>query len=209
MGIELQIQQFAAVRRKQIIRLFQIGESIFAVLYVVMVITAWLRPEIQPTLFRIGPKFGEVGAILLAITLIPGIIGRLHIFLLPRATLMMFRRHLGITTYLLVLAHSTMTYWLPSFTYGFAPLRVFQLFGILASASALPLFLTSNDYSVRVMKQWWHRVHKLAYLMLIFALFHTLLIEVGGTSLLLAGVGMLEIVSFLVQYRRDHATPRG
>lgn len=209
MGITLQIQRFAATHRQQIYDIFHIGEISFAVMATLAVVIAVLRPEYQLPLFLIGPKLGELAAIMLCITLLPGILGRLALFPIPRATLMMYRRHLGITTYMLAVAHSTYTYWLPSFTYGFSPLRSFQVFGILALLMGLPLFLTSNDYSVRVMQKLWHTVHKLVYCMLLFAMCHTLLIEIGGMSVLLAGFALLELVSFLVQYIRAHTTSRG
>lgn len=209
MGITLRIQQIAVQHRIRIIRVFQTLEIALVSFTTLASVKALIDPTRLPALFLVAPLFGKIAAFLLTITLLPGILGRFSLFPIPRATLMLFRRYLGILTYLMVVTHSMFIYWLPSFTYGFGPLRFFQLFGMLAATMATPLFLTSNDYSVRVLKKGWKRIHKLVYLMLIFALLHTLLIEVGVISLMLATVAVLEVLSFLVQYRHAHTTPRG
>lgn len=209
MAITLKIQMFVASHRQEILTFFHVCEVGLAMFTIVFSIAGMLHPAFLVPLFMIASKFGEAAAIMLSITLTPGILGRLGILPIPRATLMMFRRHFGISTYLLVVTHSLFMYWLPAFKYGFAPLQLFQLCGILALSFATPLFITSNDYSQRVMQKWWKRLHKLVYLMLIFGMLHTLVAKVSVWGLLLAGVAVLEVISFLVQYKHAHTLPRG
>ncbi|HZZ98402.1 MAG TPA: ferric reductase-like transmembrane domain-containing protein [Candidatus Saccharimonadia bacterium] len=205
----LQIHQLAVRYKQAIILAFHLTEIGLVVFTVVASVWGLLHPEVLPIFFEIGPKFGEAAAVMLSVTLIPGIIGRLRIFPLPRATMMMFRRQFGITTYLLVVTHSLFMYWLVSFVYGFTALSWLELFGISALAFGTPLIITSNDYSQRVLQKWWDRIHALVYLMLIAGMLHTLFFGVTTTSLLLTTIAVLEVISFLVQYIHAHTVPRG
>lgn len=64
------------------------------------------------------------------------------------------------------------------------PLR--YTFGIIALVLSLPLLITSNNISMRLMKSKWKTLHRLVYAVLVFSLFHAFLRDTA--SLDLAGV---------------------
>ncbi len=201
------MRMFFIQKKLFIIRVFM-GIEIILITYILA--NWWLVTTHHLSLFslnEVGRTFGTVAAIMLAVTLTPGIIGRFRIFPNLRVVMMLFRRHFGILTYLCIVAHSVFLYWMPSFLRGFRSLQLFQAMGITALVLATPLFLTSNDVSVRLLKQWWNRIHKLVYIVLFFAALHTFLVD-SKMGFVLIGIVVLEVVSYLVQYLYGHNSSR-
>lgn len=186
--------RFFPAHRGAIVRMFVVGECVFVALMTLVSFYGLTNQSFLTPLYSIGKLFGTAAALMLAITLMPGILGRFGVFPEIRVISMLFRRHLGIVTYLLAVSHALIMYLLPSLAFGFAPLMQFQWFGVLALVFGLPLFVTSNDVAIRLLGQWWKRLQKLVYIMLLFAALHTT--AVGSRSgLLLFGVLVLEVGS--------------
>src|SRR3989344_7598446 len=204
----MQIQKWTAPRRMQIIHLFVVAEVLFSLVTVVLVLFVPTHIRLFVLLFAVGKKLGVLSAGMLCITLVPGIIRRFGVLPELRIFLMMFRRHFGILTYLFGVSHSLLVYWLPALRFGFTPILTFQLLGMIALGFGTPLFITSNDFSVRVLQKWWDRVHSLVYLMLFFAALHTLFTS-PTIGVALMAVVVLEVISYLVQYSHGHTVPRG
>ena len=204
----MRVQRWTAPKRMQIIHAFVVAEVLFSLTTVVLGLFVPTNIRLFVLLFAVGKKLGVLSAGMLCLTLVPGIIRRFGILPELRVFLMMFRRHFGILTYLFAVAHSLLTYWLPALRFGFTPILTFQLLGMIALGFGTPLFITSNDFSVRVLQKWWDHVHSLVYLMLFFAALHTLFTS-PTTGILLMAVVVLEVISYLVQYSHGHTVPRG
>ncbi|MFS8159386.1 MAG: ferric reductase-like transmembrane domain-containing protein [Candidatus Roizmanbacteria bacterium] len=126
-----------------------------------------------------APKMGIVAIVLLWIVVLPGIFKRFRVKgLLQKVQiiLMKSRRRIGVSMFLCALIHYS---WMKLFIYidyglpKLSDIPVFELFGLTALLLLLPLFITSNNYSVRLLKSNWDRVHLLIYGAMWFAAFHT------------------------------------
>ena len=202
-----QIQIWTAPRRVQIIRGFVTAEIICSATLILLVLLVPTNVRVFILLYTIGKRFGLLSVAMLCFTLVPGIIRRFGILPELKIFLMMFRRHFGILTYLFTVSHSMLAYWLPGLRFGFTPLLTFQFLGMIALGFGTPLFLTSNDFSVRILQKWWNRLHKLIYLMLFFAALHVLFTS-PTTGIVLMMFVVLEVASYLVQYNHDRTLPR-
>lgn len=83
------------------------------------------------------------------------------------------RRELGILMFLLSLSHF---FWSKGFKVLLGitqSLPLFQVFGLLALLLATPLFLTSNNYSVRKLGKNWKKLHRLVYPIMFLLILHT------------------------------------
>ncbi len=146
----------------------------------------------------IGQYLGKLAYLLLFLTLLPGIAKRLSLFPILVRTLMPLRRQLGNAMYIIGLAHwivIDLTPRLATYTFPYRYLTPTQLAGLILLLTLLPLFLTSNDRSLRLLKKTWSRLHKLVYLGLVFLLLH-LIFQASGWSLPLAAFLFLEIISY-------------
>jgi sulfoxide reductase heme-binding subunit YedZ len=148
---------------------------------------------------EIGRFFAQSSVILLSLVLLPGITRRLKKGLIIHRTLMPFRRHIGILMFLTAWSHSSLNHILPRLLIGnlFSLPPLFVIWGMIALSLAVPLFITSNDYSVRLLKRNWARVHKLAYILPIMVLAHIAL-QQSLLSIVAAVTLVLLIASFFV-----------
>jgi len=193
--------------RNLIIRLFQFFEVSLVVFALFLFTRSLSNPGFFATALDLGPYFGRIALLFLILTLLPGISRRLRVALFLNKYLMPFRRHLGINTYLFALSHSFLTYTLPLvYTNNFPP-SFFPtpsiLSGILAITLITPLFATSNDYSVRLLKQKWGQLHRLVYPAAFFVALH-LLLQSSLYALAAGTIVVLEIVSYLIYFRRKN-----
>jgi DMSO/TMAO reductase YedYZ heme-binding membrane subunit len=118
-------------------------------------------------------EFGQIALVTYCITTIPGIFRRFGIFHKSVSIIMIFRRYIGIMTYMFVLLHVSIQrlfFWMQGHV-GLVPTEVFQLAGFIAFLILFSLFITSNDWSVSKLGKWWHVIHNLTYIIawLIFA----------------------------------------
>jgi DMSO/TMAO reductase YedYZ heme-binding membrane subunit len=201
------IHMFSIQHKQQIISFLFCIEVLLVLLILGGIILSPFSDAIFPLLFEIGLKFGTLAAGFLTLALIPGILGRFRWFIMVRIIMMLFRRHFGILMYLSAVVHSTFVVFLPMIRYGFYPLQLFEVYGLIASLLLLPLYLTSNDVAVQKLKQWWYRIHRLVYIALFFAAMHTWTTS-KTVSVLLFVIVFLEAWSFIEKYRYDHSTPR-
>jgi DMSO/TMAO reductase YedYZ heme-binding membrane subunit len=190
------------MRRHLIIRLFQAGHVVLSLLVVVMAgLVVMERVEIG-TVRTMGGQMAKLSVVMLAITLLPGIVRRLKIGLFISRFLMPYRRHLGIATYLLAMGHAVLNFYLPNYRVLGTPLpaslpKLFILMGLMALVLLTPLFVTSNDWAVRTLGKWWGRIHKLVYVVVLFVLLHLSLMQ-SPWRFLAGGILGLEIGSFVV-----------
>src|SRR5690606_32768110 len=113
-----------------------------------------------PQLVEYGLFFGKTALLLFCVTLLPGIIQRLRLYpalLMPLSSIIvMFRRHIGILTFLLISVHLAFVSVLPRFIFQGRLLpatlpQFFELMGITAWLLLFPVWLTSNDTSMQML----------------------------------------------------------
>lgn len=191
-----------AVREKvAITRLFWIGDSII-LLGLVSGSLAIIGndPGVMGISYSAGVWSGRAAVMMLAVVLVPGILGRFGIQIKVTRVLTFYRRQLGIMTFLLAFTHGMLVRNVARFALGWYPINlapVFELFGSFALSLMFLLFITSNDASVVRMGPWWKRLHRLVYIIVLLVLFHTLLQRVSTWSILIGVVAILELVSLL------------
>lgn len=115
---------------------------------------------------------GTVSLILFVITLIPGILRRFKLTSssggkILTQMILPIRRQLGIAMFITAFAHSIGLRWetfqLAAET-GVPPQPpLFEIFGTVSLLILLPLFITSNQQSVRILKRGWKNLHRLIY----------------------------------------------
>jgi sulfoxide reductase heme-binding subunit YedZ len=119
-------------------------------------------------------------------------------WLLPvRTLLMLYRRQLGVTMYVLALTHLLWSRFLPTLTAGgdiwlFSP---FEIAGLFAFILLTPIFITSNDWSVINLKSWWDTIHSLVYVVIWLLFLHVGLQTAGWKALVTLIIASLEAFS--------------
>ena len=166
-----------------------------------------------PLIFTLGKRVGDMAFILYAITLIPGMLERFQLAQTFRSVIILFRRHIGVTAFLLALVHEGYIFTFPviitvlrSDTNFFETVTRHEVYGYIALLILFPMWLTSNDPASRKLGKYWKLLHRITYL----ALFMIFLHIATSASIFLAVVAfimvLLEIVSwivFLVRSRRQ------
>lgn len=134
---------------------------------------------IDISLESIGKELGEWAIYLLWIVSLPGILKRFRVkgFLQNiQIIFMQSRRRLGILMFTFALMHYA---WLRLFLYiklsvfpapGESP--PFETMGFLGLFLLIPLFITSNNRAVRILKKNWQRIHYLIYAAMWLIAFH-------------------------------------
>lgn len=171
----------------------------------------WQVPDLYYPFFdSLARKFGEIAAILYSITLIPGMLRRFGIFPLTRSILMIWRRYFGIAMFHSALTHQFLIRSIPLFFIN--PELIFQpdqqaLYGFLSLLLLFPLWLTSNDLSVKSMGKVWHWVHALTYIALFSIYLHVMLATSGLIQKGLLAILVLEILSWIVRWFQRPPAP--
>lgn len=164
--------------------------------------------EIDQT-YTLANWFGSIALVFFCITLIPGIIKRLQlggVFKKTQVYLMFGRHQLGLLTFVYALIHYVWHQIYPLYEFGVLPaFSVFRIMGILAFFSFTVMAITSNNYSVKLLKKNWVRLHKLAYFAA-FALFlHVALVSNIWQAILVGIFIALEIISYSAAFLRRKA----
>lgn len=167
------LQQFLARNKKFIEQTF-LAVEIALVITILIASGMFLSGQIEfLTLYSVGRRVGQTALIVYLVTLTPGILQRLRIFLPLSAMLSLFRRHFGVLTFLLALSHSFLLVWLPQIErWRFAWPTGFMLMGATALTLLFPMWLTSSDYAQRLLGKWWKRLHRVTYVALFFIFLH-------------------------------------
>lgn len=148
--------------------------------------------------------FGKIAIVLYILTTIPGIFRRFGKFYKPVSVLMIFRRYIGIMTFLFVLLHASIVrfFLVAKGLVRAIPDEVFILFGSLAFTLLFSLFITSNDWSVRLMGKWWHRIHNLTYVIGGIIFLHVALQRLSIWTILIAITLIMQLTSHIYAKRR-------
>jgi DMSO/TMAO reductase YedYZ heme-binding membrane subunit len=200
-----QIFGFAIKNRNRIIGWFKFVYIGMLIFWLIGARSIYYQDNWIAFFYNIGRSAGKLTIIWYVLTLIPGIARRFGIQHRLVQLIMLFRRYLGILTYLTVFIHLTFIFLIPNLknlTYLF-PIPLFELFGIFAVVGLSAMFLTSNDWSVGHLKKWWQRIHNVTYIVMWFILFHVFL-QQSRWSLLIGLFVLLEMGSFVADYIRKH-----
>lgn len=169
--------------KNTIIKLFQLTEVSIVVVWCVVAAAFAQNRDLLAVVYETGIELGEFAILFYCSTLVPGILQRLNLFTTLRVIMMLFRRHLGIMTFLLIWLHMSWGSTLPLISFygvslkALSVLSVSQWLGLSAFTLLVPLFITSNDYSVKKLGKAWKSVHKLTYVVLFLVFLHVALIE--------------------------------
>jgi sulfoxide reductase heme-binding subunit YedZ len=171
----------------------------------------WVTPERYfPFFDGLARELGQIAALLYCLTLVPGMLRRFQLLPLTRAILMLWRRYVGIAMFNSALVHLALIRVLPVLLTNprlllFANRQI--LFGALAVALLFPLWLTSNEYSVRRLGAAWHWIHKLTYAAVFFIFFHVALSANVRLAWFVGMVLLIEILSWFAGWLRSGRIP--
>ncbi len=148
-------------------------------------------------------KAGEYATLFFVLVSIPGIARRFRFSHKLIMIISMYRRQLGVLTYLLILMHALILRIIPWVTTQI-PLT-FELFvaaGSLANMALFALFITSNDWSVKTLREWWGKIHTLIYVAVWFIFLHLAIQGVSKWSVIIGITAVLQVASHMYFYRR-------
>lgn len=150
--------------------------------------------------------FGSIALVLFCITLTPGIIKRLQlgsVFKKTQIYLMFGRRQLGLLTFVYALIHYVWHQIYPLVEFGVFPtIEPFRALGFVAFAIFTILALTSNNYSVKLLKKNWQRLHRLVYVAAWLLFFHVALVGNIWQAVLIGTLLVFEIISYILVFLR-------
>ncbi len=146
---------------------------------------------------------GDLAVITFWFVVLPGILRRFGAkgwLQQVQILLMSIRRQLGDLMFSLACAHFT---WMRLFFYLRVGLPVWhqiaplEYLGFSALALLAPLFITSNDWSLRTLKKNWQRVHNLIYLAMWGIALHTTLTNLYPYGAITLVIATLQLISLL------------
>ncbi len=206
------VQRFVATHRTLLTLVFVLFEALTLSAWAVVF---WFAKQgnfsaVSEFVFFTGNKLGEISLLLYISTLMPGILLRLRWW--PEVTapvssiVLQLRKHLGILMFLTAFVHMGFSATIPqlvfvNFDLSRVQLQGHAIFGMLAWWCLLPLWLTSNDVSVRILGTWWKRLHRLTYCAMLLIFTHVAL-QFSNWAVVLGLTVILEIVSHFVAYQR-------
>lgn len=191
-------------RREHTITGFKI---LYILLFAVLLLgtrATYLRDEAAISYYALALNSGRAAIIVYILTTIPGISKRFGIRHKLISLLMIFRRYIGITMYLLALYHfwivkgvGVLFHALPLF-----PIVLFQSMGVTAATLLFLLFATSNDVMLSKLKVWWYRIHELTYVAVWFIFLHVALQRISIWTILIGLTAIAQVSSHL--YNKFH-----
>ncbi|MBP9700422.1 ferric reductase-like transmembrane domain-containing protein [Candidatus Woesebacteria bacterium] len=203
------IVPLASANRSTIIRIFQLC---YVLALVFLGGSAYLLLTGHPlslVINEMGEKFGQLALCFFILASIPGMAGRFRIKH-PLVTIgLMFRRHIGISTFVLAFMHSQISYIIPFISLGMLPPfppPIFVLWGASAYLGLFILFITSNDWSVKKLGDWWKRLHKLLYILFWFIFLHVAFQELSVWAILILLFAIFEVASLVYDFMRKRQT---
>jgi len=150
---------------------------------------------------KISIFFGELSVLFYIVTLLPGMAMRLGIHHTFFTLVRVYRRYIGITMYLLALSHVVLNKF-PKLIPDFSKTPTFELMGIVSIIIFLFLFITSNNFSQKLLSIGWFYLQRLTYLGMFFVLLHLSVNYVSKWGIIMWLVIVAELFSFYITTRR-------
>lgn len=187
-------------QRVNILRGFQLLYFLIGVFWLISAYMILTNKEMYGVYYEWGILLGKTALVVLSIVILPGILGRFNIQIKLTRIITVFRRQLGILTFLIAFTHFSFTRLL-AYATGIIPFQFpFQAFEI-AGFSALFimsfLFLTSNNMSVKKLGKWWKRLHRFIYIIIWLVVLHVGLQRMSIWTILIFVFAVLETTSLI------------
>lgn len=189
---------FFIKQRGKIIRLFWVGYGFLFLLFIAGGYSILTNNQFAVSFYFLGKKLGQTALATFCLLLLPGILKRFQIRLKWVSVIMWFRRQLGILVFLLGCMHFSFLRVFPMIANSQSPfsnLATFEIFGLLSLTLFFPLFLTSNDASMRYMKKYWYTLHKLVYFICWFVFSHVILQQISIWGVIIGITAFFEATS--------------
>ncbi len=195
------------VRNKNIvIDVFKIG---YLLITTVLVLTAYLlsRHERIIGIYAMGELSGKIAISFFCLTILPGILRRFSFRNVTISLIMLYRRHLGISTFAFAFYHYAAIRLFP-ILFGGDPfivwLPIFEVFGVFSLYTMALLFFTSNVWSIQKLGKWWGRIHALIYCIAWTIFGHVFLQEISFWTILIGSCAILETISLIYFYSQKN-----
>lgn len=186
----------------RIVRLFQLFHLFVFAVSLFVSYSVYTRNDFFPEAYSLAVTAGKSALIFLILASIPGIARRFGIKHKIFVLLSMFRRHLGIATYMFVFMHVSTMFYIPLLA-GLKPNQLlstaFQLAGFGANVLLFVMFLTSNDFSTKRLGIWWKRIHSVVYVVIWLVFIHTYLQRISIWSVIIGIAALSQVASFAYQ----------
>ncbi len=173
----------------------------FKVLYVLIVFLLMLAAYMtsqnlsRSLVYEVGTLSGTIAGYLFCLSIAPGILRRFGMRGMFVSFLMSIRREVGISMFAFSFLHYAAIRLFP-IVFGGEPLIVppplFELLGVASLYSLAPIFITSNNWSVKTMGAWWRRLHAMVYFIVWLLFAHVALQEFEGLAIVLGIFALLE-----------------
>ena len=161
---------------------------------------------IKDNLRPFGLEMGYWAIRLLWLSTLPGILKRFRVigFLQDvQIVLMKSRRRIGDLMFSFAVMHYLWNSLFFNINIGatYIPILgqtpLFKFMGFFGLLILIPLFLTSNNFSVRILKVWWTRIHSLVYLAMWLIAFHVALQGLVVEAIITFAIAILQITSWI------------
>lgn len=197
-------QQILA-RKSHIINLFMLFNCLLGIFILIGSILVYTQSAYAELLYEIGEQAGKAAVIAYSLTLIPGIVRRFGAKLQIATIITLFRRYIGIATYLFALMHANFVVFINLLRSNNISLHLplYQIMGVVALELLLLLFLTSNNFSVKKLGVWWKKIHSLTYVIGWFILIHLALLGSELWGAIIFGVMLVEWASLIYDWRKN------
>lgn len=176
---------------------FRLLYGIIAALLVVFAYWTFLGVN-RSIIYSLGTLAGQLAVVMFCISILPGILRRFGNRGMMIAFLTSIRRQVGVSMFLLSFLHYAALRLWPLLFGGVSlmvPPPTFELLGVAALYALAPLYLTSNDFSVKKLGVWWRRIHSMVYFVVWLIFGHVALQEFGVWTMLIGIFALLEIGS--------------
>ncbi len=173
----------------------------------------WTTQNInRAAMYEVGTTSGQLALVIFCVVITPGILRRFGIRNMMTSFLMVIRRHLGITMFSLAFLHYASIRLFPIIFGGVPPVippPLFEFMGVAALYALSPIFVTSNDISVRKLGAWWRRIHSMVYFIVWLIFAHVALQRISIWTVTIGIFAVLEVVSLIKAAVEGHANNKG
>lgn len=185
--------------RNSLVGVFKVFFLLQIALFFIGAWSIYSQNSFWPLFYDIGKTSGEMAIVFFIFSCVPGIVRRFGYFNKLVSILMIFRRYIGIATYLFVLIHSGFVRIVPWIAQIFPlyPIEAFVVFGVIAHIVLFLLFVTSNDLSINKLGVWWHRIHNFMYIIVWIIFLHVALLKISIWTVLIGATAVAEVASFM------------
>lgn len=197
------ISDYLIRNRQRILNYFRLCYWVLGLFIPIAVVLSRLNEKLLLFLFSTGTIFAKTALISFILTLLPGLCERLGIKHKGIALLKIYRREIGILMYLAALVHVTLSkvIIIESLQDVLTPFP-FEIMGSVSLLILFLLFITSNTISLVKLRLNWYRIQRLTYIGMFFIFLHVAFLSFSIWSILMGIIIILQVVSFIVVYRR-------